>query len=96
MFCFLYAARLLGCAQIAWPEAFGFVVTGVAPLTSAVRHLSHSHHPMVDPSSLKVPTIAFTVWGGSLFRMGVGAVPFLLPVMYQREFGSTLSALTLC
>ena len=28
-----------------------------------------------------------TIWGGSLFRMGVSAVPFLLPVMFQIGFG---------
>ena len=42
---------------------------------------------MVDLSALGVPTFAATIWGGSLFRMGVSAVPFLLPVMFQIGFG---------
>ena len=37
--------------------------------------------------SLKVPTFALTFWGGSLFRMSIGAVPFLLPLLFQLGFG---------
>lgn len=44
---------------------------------------------MIELSSLKVPTFAVTIWGGSLFRMGVSAVPFLLPLMFQLGFGYT-------
>lgn len=28
-----------------------------------------------------------TVWGGSLFRVAIGTVPFLLPLMFQLGFG---------
>ena len=42
---------------------------------------------MIDIAPLKIPTFAVTIWGGSLFRMGVSAVPFLLPVMFQIGFG---------
>ena len=52
-----------------------------------MRHLKRSAHPMVDLSALGVPTFAVTVWGGSLFRMGVSAIPFLLPLMFQIGFG---------
>ena len=40
---------------------------------------------------LKIPTYAAATTGGFLFRMGLGALPFLLPLMLQVGFG--LSAL---
>ena len=60
---------------------------GLALLALALRHLSRSPHPMLELSSLRVPTFAVPLRGGSLFRMGVSAVPFLLPLMFQLGFG---------
>jgi EmrB/QacA subfamily drug resistance transporter len=87
LFCLLYVAELLGRSQIAWASAGALAVVGMGLLSFAVRHLKRSAHPMVDLSALGVPTFAATVWGGSLFRMGVSAIPFLLPVMFQIGFG---------
>lgn len=42
---------------------------------------------MLTLSVLRVPTFAVTIWGGSLFRMSTGAVPFLLPLLFQVGFG---------
>ncbi len=42
---------------------------------------------MLELSALQTQTFAVTIWGGSLFRMGVSAVPFLLPTMFQIGFG---------
>jgi fucose permease len=36
---------------------------------------------------LKLPTFRIGVLGGSLFRIGIGATPFLLPLMLQLGFG---------
>ena len=83
----LYVAELLGRPQIAWASAGALAVVGMGLLSFAVRHLKRSAHPMVDLSALGVPTFTATVWGGSLFRMGVSAIPFLLPVMFQIGFG---------
>jgi MFS family permease len=36
---------------------------------------------------LAVPTFRASIVGGSLFRIGIGAMPFLLPLMLQLGFG---------
>jgi EmrB/QacA subfamily drug resistance transporter len=87
LFCLLYVAELLGRTPIAWGEAAALAILGLALLVFAVRHLRCARYPMVDLSSLKAPTFAVTIWGGSLFRMGVSAIPFLLPIMFQVGFG---------
>ena len=43
--------------------------------------------PILDLSLLKVPTFRASLTGGSLFRVGVGATPLLLPLMLQVGFG---------
>ena len=46
---------------------------------------------MIDLALMRIPTYAAATIGGFLFRMGMGALPFLLPLMLQVGFG--LSAL---
>ena len=53
----------------------------------AVRHFLSVQHPLMDLSALKIPTFAITVWGASLFRVAIGATPFLMPLMFQLGFG---------
>ncbi len=53
------------------------------------RHARGRAHPLLDLSLLRLPAFATAVVAGSLFRVGVGAVPFLLPLMLQLGFGRT-------
>ena len=43
--------------------------------------------PVLDFALLRMPTFRASVVGGFVFRMGVGAMPFLLPLMLQLGFG---------
>jgi len=61
---------------------FGAVMTGLY-----VRHARRTEHPILDLSLLRIETFRAGVVGGSLFRVGVGAVPFLLPLMFQLAYG---------
>jgi Na+/melibiose symporter-like transporter len=45
--------------------------------------------PLLDLSLLRIPTFLVAVAAGTLFRMGIGAIPFLLPLMLQVGFGRT-------
>lgn len=61
-----------------------------AALTAALLYLRHARQverPVLDPSLLRLPTYAASICGGTLFRVGIGAVPFLVPVMLQIGFG---------
>jgi EmrB/QacA subfamily drug resistance transporter len=44
-------------------------------------------NPVLDLRLLKVPTFQTSIIGGGVFRLGMGAVPFLLPLMLQIGFG---------
>jgi EmrB/QacA subfamily drug resistance transporter len=52
-----------------------------------LRHATRVSHPIIDLALMKIPTYASAIIGGFLFRMGLGALPFLLPLMLQVGFG---------
>jgi hypothetical protein len=52
-------------------------------------HAFRTPHPLINLRLLQIPTLRMNVFGGSLFRIGVGALPFLLPLLFQLGFGLT-------
>lgn len=50
-------------------------------------HARRREFPLLDLRLLAIPTYRAAVLGGSLFRIGIGAIPFLLPLMLQLGFG---------
>ena len=44
-------------------------------------------YPLLDPKMLRYPLFRAGIIGGSNFRIGIGAIPFLLPLMLQLGFG---------
>ena len=64
-----------------------FIAGGAALLIAYVVHAGRSDHPILDLSLFRVPTFWHSVIGGSVFRLGIGATPFLLPLLLQLGFG---------
>ena len=52
-----------------------------------VFHARRSDRPILDLKLLKVPSFRISITTGSIFRIGIGANPFLLPMMMQIGFG---------
>ena len=52
-------------------------------------HARRHPAPLIDFGLMKFKSFAVSVYAGSLFRIGVGALPFLLPMMLQIAFGNT-------
>ena len=46
-------------------------------------------NPILDLRLLRIPTYRASIVGGFLFRLGIGAMPFLLPLLLQIGFGLT-------
>ncbi len=60
---------------------------GAIATTLYVFHARLRPYPIIDLSLLRIPTFGAAITGGLLFRIGVGATPFLLPLMLQLGFG---------
>jgi EmrB/QacA subfamily drug resistance transporter len=56
------------------------------------RHARRHPFPVLDFGLMRVPSFAISVWAGTLFRVGIQAIPFLLPLMLQLGFGATAAA----
>jgi EmrB/QacA subfamily drug resistance transporter len=63
------------------------LVLGFAGLAGYVAHARRHPTPLLDLKLFQLPTYRAGVAGGSLFRIGIGASPFLLPLMLQLGFG---------
>jgi EmrB/QacA subfamily drug resistance transporter len=61
-------------------------------LVSGGLYLLHSRgqaYPILDFRLMRIPTFRISMLAGSLSRIAVGAVPFLLPMMLQLGFGDS-------
>lgn len=87
LFCTLWASEIASRPDVQWLEVGLFILPGVLLLAAGGWHLRRAEHPMLAVSALRLPTFAVTIWGGSLFRMSIGALPFLLPLLFQLGFG---------
>ncbi|HTQ75227.1 MAG TPA: MFS transporter [Burkholderiales bacterium] len=63
------------------------IVLGAGALAAYPWHARRTAHPVIDLSLLRIPTFHTGVLAGSLFRIGLGATPFLLPLLLQLGFG---------
>lgn len=86
---FTFAIDNLGRGLLpGWIVAAGFAVATVV-LALYVRHALLSRHPALNLRLLRISTFRIATIGGSLFRIGIGTIPFLLPLMFQLGFGLT-------
>src|SRR5262249_25716981 len=66
------------------------VALGLASLLLLVaggRHMLRASAPLLDLRTLKIPTFANAMVGSSLVWLVIGAIPFLLPLLFQTVFG---------
>ncbi len=75
----------------ALPPAFGIagLIAGIICAALYVRHARRKTAPLLDLRLFDNHSFRAAVIGASLFRIGAGAVPFLLPLMFQLAFGMT-------
>ena len=89
---FAFAGCVFGLSVVslpALPIIYGYLTIAVG-VTSGILYLLHARRtrfPLLDPALLRHRLFRASIAGGSFFRVGVGAVPFLLPLMLQLGFG---------
>jgi EmrB/QacA subfamily drug resistance transporter len=63
------------------------IAVGVLSLAAYGRHANANAGAILDLKLLKISTFYAGVVGGFIFRIGIGAMPFLLPLLLQVGFG---------
>jgi EmrB/QacA subfamily drug resistance transporter len=84
-----FGFSVLGLDFLPWPIVVGLIGGGALAALAYVAHARRTPAPVLDLSLLSIPTFRASVLGGFLFRIGVGALPFLLPLLLQIGFGLT-------
>lgn len=83
----VYLGSLLSDGSGAPLELIVLGVVGALGTAGAIAHLLRTRHPLLDLRALQIETFRIAHAGGSLFRLAVNAVPFLLPLLFQDAFG---------
>jgi EmrB/QacA subfamily drug resistance transporter len=85
----IFGFSALGRGLIAGPLETALIALGFAALGAYVWHARRAKNPILDLSLFRLPTFRASVGGGFFFRIGLGATPFLLPLLFQVGFGMT-------
>jgi len=86
----MYGLTLLGHEGGTWATGIGTLLAGAVMLVIAVRHALRHPTPLIDLAPTRIPTFRTGMMsGGALFRLTIGATPFLWPLMFQVGFGMT-------
>jgi MFS family permease len=82
-----YAAHLVALPSPPAAQAAAFFAASAALLAGAVAHLRRARDPLLNLRPLSVTAFRVSQSGVTLYWLVVGAVPFLLPLMFQVQFG---------
>ena len=82
-----FGFSVLGLNFVPWPIVVGLIVGGACFIAAYLMHARRTPRPAIDLSLFRLTTFRASVLGGFVFRIGIGALPFLLPLMLQIGFG---------
>ena len=82
-------AETLGFNLIPWTVQAAALIVAVVCGWAFVRHALRAEHPVMDLRLFELKSFRASTTGGTLVRMGVGATPFLLPLLLQVGLGWT-------
>ena len=72
------------------PEGvIGLLAVSATAFAMYARHARRAAAPALDLTLFRIPTFRISILGGSVSRIGFGAMPFLLPLLFQIGFGRT-------
>ena len=83
----VFGVTIVGRDLLAPWQVAALIALGIASLVAYVGHARRVDNAIIDLSLLKLPTFLAGVGGGLFFRVGIGALPFLLPLLLQLGFG---------
>jgi hypothetical protein len=82
-----YAGQVVSDGTPQWTLAIGLAILAAALFVLGTRHLLRTSAPLINLRTLRIPTFSAAMSGSSLFWLVVGAIPFLLPLLFQTVFG---------
>jgi EmrB/QacA subfamily drug resistance transporter len=84
-----YVLEIFGEHTLSVREISGLLVLSLALLAGYGIHAKQIAFPLLDLNLFKIRTFRAAVSGSFFTRLGIGGVPFLLPLLYQVGLGFT-------
>jgi len=84
-----FGLSVAGLNLLPWSVVAALVAIGAISMTLYVIHARRTDSPVLDFGLLRLATMRASIVGGFLFRLGIGSLPFLLPLLMQVGFGLT-------
>src|SRR5947199_345636 len=82
-----FGLSVAGLNLLPWAVVAALVGVGTISITLYVMHARRTGSPVLDFALLRLSTMRAGISGGVLVRVGIGALPFLLPLLMQVGFG---------
>src|ERR1700759_838182 len=82
-----FGLSVAGLNLLPWTVVVALIAVGSISMTLYVIHAKRTASPVLDFALLRLPTMRASIIGGFMFRLGIGALPFLLPLLMQVGFG---------
>ena len=82
-----FGLSVAGLNLLPWTVVLALIAVGSISMTLYVIHARRTASPVLDFTLMRLPTLRASILGGFLFRLGIGALPFLLPLLMQVGFG---------
>jgi MFS family permease len=84
-----YVLEIFGHHSLNWAHASFLLAASILLLLGYIWHATRTRHPILQLGLFRVRTFRVAVAGGFLSRLGIGGMPFLLPLFYQVGLGHT-------
>ena len=84
-----YVLEIFGEHSLSAREMTGLLILSIALLAGYGLHAKHLQFPLLDLKLFSIRTFRAAVSGSFFTRLGIGGVPFLLPLLYQVGLGLT-------
>jgi len=82
-----FGLSVAGLGLLPWPIVVALIAGGAVCMMLYLRHAKRTASPVLDFTLLNHQTLRASLTGGFLYRLGIGALPFLLPLLMQIGFG---------
>lgn len=82
-----FGLSVLGLNFLPMSFVVALVAGGATFMLAYIVHARRTANPALDFTLFRLPTFRASIIGGFAFRLGIGSMPFLLPLMLQAGFG---------
>jgi len=84
-----YVLEVFGDHSLSVPEIIGLLTVSLSLIAAYWLHARREEFPLLKLDLFRIRTFSIAVNGSFFTRLGIGGVPFLLPLLYQVGLGFT-------